>query len=305
MSFYVTLPSTASRDLFRENKPGKYTTNLARAIDLNGMWEVGLAEIMFPPKKITLSNPGNIHVMRKNKREEKEETDKLDNDESKLKPKISKRAAPSIVEVKNKVERDLGATVSEHDGFISVQDWGEYHFHLIKAQAFQSYSDIEKILNSALTHDNTVDEPLVTFRLVNDSWHMDLKDSENSHVEVFLTGNEFCKLLGITPTFVYKSKYRKSYKLPSSHGFEYVYVYCDIVEHGSVGDAMALCLRTIPFQNRIDGPTIARFENPHYIPLLKNSFSTVEVELADDEGNEITFRPGLTMLKLHFRPRKL
>ena len=62
MRFFVTLPSAASRELFNNNRSGKYTTRLARALDLVGVWEVGLAEIMFPPKKIQLVEEGEFYI---------------------------------------------------------------------------------------------------------------------------------------------------------------------------------------------------------------------------------------------------
>lgn len=46
--FYVTLPSNASGSLFKNNKVGCYTVDLAQAIDLSGEWVVGLCEIRYP-----------------------------------------------------------------------------------------------------------------------------------------------------------------------------------------------------------------------------------------------------------------
>src|SRR5262249_11596754 len=65
MSFYVTLPSTASHLLNPDNRPGKYTTRLARPLDLSGSWEVGLAEILFPPKRLALTETAEIHITRR------------------------------------------------------------------------------------------------------------------------------------------------------------------------------------------------------------------------------------------------
>jgi hypothetical protein len=48
MSFYITLPSNASMELFPDNLIGNYSTKLCNTIELEGEWEVGLAEIMYP-----------------------------------------------------------------------------------------------------------------------------------------------------------------------------------------------------------------------------------------------------------------
>jgi hypothetical protein len=72
MSFYVTLPSNASMDLFPDNLIGKYSTKLFNPIDLDGEWEVGLAEIMYPvswhirkPGTITIADVNNKQVTSK------------------------------------------------------------------------------------------------------------------------------------------------------------------------------------------------------------------------------------------------
>ncbi len=46
--FYVTLPCNASSSVYPENRISSYTTRLAKAINLKGQWEVGLAEIEYP-----------------------------------------------------------------------------------------------------------------------------------------------------------------------------------------------------------------------------------------------------------------
>ena len=46
MSFYVTLPSNASMDLY-ENVVSHYTTKLAYPIKLDGDWVVGISKVLF------------------------------------------------------------------------------------------------------------------------------------------------------------------------------------------------------------------------------------------------------------------
>ena len=46
--FYVTLPSNSSMECYPGNTVARYTTKLADKIELEGDWEVGLAEISFP-----------------------------------------------------------------------------------------------------------------------------------------------------------------------------------------------------------------------------------------------------------------
>jgi len=46
--FYVTLPSNSSMQYYPDNTVARYTTKLANTIELEGDWEVGLAEISVP-----------------------------------------------------------------------------------------------------------------------------------------------------------------------------------------------------------------------------------------------------------------
>lgn len=48
MSFYVTLPSNASVDVFPDNTTSKYSTKLQSPIRLEGPYEVALVEMMYP-----------------------------------------------------------------------------------------------------------------------------------------------------------------------------------------------------------------------------------------------------------------
>ena len=45
---YVTLPSKTSMQYFPDNKTSNFVTKLSRTLQLDGEWEVGLAEIDCP-----------------------------------------------------------------------------------------------------------------------------------------------------------------------------------------------------------------------------------------------------------------
>jgi hypothetical protein len=46
--FYLTLPSNSSMDYFPNNTLASFTTRLPEMLDLDGSWEIGLAEIQYP-----------------------------------------------------------------------------------------------------------------------------------------------------------------------------------------------------------------------------------------------------------------
>ena len=82
-------------------------------------------------------------------------------------------------------------------------------------------------------------------------------------------------------------------------------MYCDLVEYSFVGDSMVPCLRALPIIPGEERVNVLRFENPHYMPVSQTRFSTVTIEIADGSGDDLQFAKGLSMVKLHFRPKKI
>ena len=84
----------------------------------------------------------------------------------------------------------------------------------------------------------------------------------------------------------------------------FIYIYCDLVEYSYVGDTMVPCLRNLPVIPGENKVTVLRFENPHYVPVNMSRFSQVSIVIANDQGEEIKSAKGLSLFKLHFRPKK-
>ena len=70
--FYVTLPSNNSMEYFPDNKTSNFVTKLSRTLQLDGEWEVGLAEIDYPhiwynvregKNSVEIYAPDNLHLV--------------------------------------------------------------------------------------------------------------------------------------------------------------------------------------------------------------------------------------------------
>ncbi|GFY67971.1 uncharacterized protein TNIN_431361 [Trichonephila inaurata madagascariensis] len=59
MSFYITLPSDSSMHFFPENKISHFKTRLPSPVYLNGEWEVGLSEIIYPQSWLNVNGTNN------------------------------------------------------------------------------------------------------------------------------------------------------------------------------------------------------------------------------------------------------
>ncbi|GFU01724.1 uncharacterized protein F54H12.2 [Trichonephila clavipes] len=62
MSFYETLPSDSSMHFFPENKISHFKTQLPSPVCLNGEWEVGLSEIIYPHSWLNVNETNNYFL---------------------------------------------------------------------------------------------------------------------------------------------------------------------------------------------------------------------------------------------------
>ena len=70
--FYVTLPSNSSMEHFPDIKKSNFVTKLSRTLQLDGEWEVGLAEIVYPhtwynigegKNSVDIYTPDNLYLV--------------------------------------------------------------------------------------------------------------------------------------------------------------------------------------------------------------------------------------------------
>jgi len=80
-----------------------------------------------------------------------------------------------------------------------------------------------------------------------------------------------------------------------------VYIYCDILEHVTVGDTKAPLLRIVDKPRKQYGNVHRNFNPILYVPLQKKNFDTVEINIMTDSGQPVPFRFGKSFVVLEFR----
>ena len=83
-----------------------------------------------------------------------------------------------------------------------------------------------------------------------------------------------------------------------------VYIYTDLIEPRHVGDTLVPLLRVVPLDGKQGTVQHKFFDRPHYFPLIKHRFDTIEILLTDSHGINIPFESGKSLVTLHFRRRK-
>lgn len=83
------------------------------------------------------------------------------------------------------------------------------------------------------------------------------------------------------------------------------YVYSDITEPRVVGDRLVPLLRTVPITGKHGESVVKYFQNIDYVPVMKKSFDTIEIDIRDDTGKPVPFEYGKLVVTLHFRKKRL
>jgi hypothetical protein len=86
-----------------------------------------------------------------------------------------------------------------------------------------------------------------------------------------------------------------------SCGLNHLYIYCDIVHPQIVGNVLAPLLQIVSIEGKYVDTVNRIYISPHYVPVLKKSFGTINVNVKDDRNESIRFEYGKTIVKLHFR----
>ncbi|GFS98545.1 uncharacterized protein F54H12.2 [Trichonephila clavipes] len=117
-----------------------------------------------------------------------------------------------------------------------------------------------------------------------------VKIKTKEHAKVFLHKG-FSKLLGFEPGEI-KGKVESSYIADPNASFPLIYVYSDLVEPQIVGDVQAPLLKIVKVEGK-DGEVVnAHYTRPHYVPVIRRHFQTVEMVLRLHSGELVPFERG-------------
>ena len=84
-------------------------------------------------------------------------------------------------------------------------------------------------------------------------------------------------------------------------GLSIFYVYCDVVEQSVIGDKLASLLRSVAVSGKFGDIIHSSFDHPHYVPVLKKDFDSIEIAIKTDQNEPVALEYGKTLVKLHFR----
>ena len=262
--FYVTLPSNSSMDHHPNNTVARFITALSQNIELDGDWEVGLAEICIPAIWYNITSSMTSFTF---------------NDQSFA---IPVGYYPSVKEVlENMVHVINGNHVHEKAKFEVVRQITRNvsAYNLNEDQIGFLFNPIRDEIGIALprrSHLYINDDLATVFGMT--SYVLQNNNSLVSHIV---------------------AKGRRGTTLQKS--LPLAYVYCDIIEPAFVGDSKVQLLRTVNVDSSNQSNITHIFTNPIYIPLQKKHFNSIEINIMTSTGQLVPFAPGHSVVTLHFR----
>lgn len=288
-NFYIHLASDVN-PYDSKNSIGNFTTHLAKRYNLEGDWEIALNEISFPFSFYNVTKDQKIYLKVLNE---------VTLDDDKIEPIFytSEAVIPAgrytdIQVLVNKINEQL-------------KNFAANFWHVPELQLINIESGKIKMVTGYKNYDKSKNK----VKLV----HLQLP-------------TELCQILGFDPeklesvykmetiaqkqnTFEFTDEKRiivadDPYDL--SNGLNDIFVYCNLVHPGPVGNTTAPLLRRIHIHGVHE---MGEQYDPHffsqYKDLLTNTFNNIEISLKDAYDTVIPFQFGRVNLTLHLRKKSL
>ena len=271
---FLTLPSNSSMDIYPENRLSDYMVHLPKEINLSGSWELGLSEILYPNTWYNIDT-NQFYI-------------------------FYQRGALEFVAV-------LPAGYYQQPQYIVRQILQEMR------REFQNR-------NKTLVSEGVLTQPIdflfdLTYNPLTQLTTMSIQHKKGAPTtdrngtaqpDVVVTlSNELASILGFQKVWYREIGEYTSASVANVDTVNAIYVYCDVIEHRTVGHTLAPLLAVLPVTGKPGAYVSKRYDKIQYHPVLKKNLSDIHISLRDDQGKRIRFRKGKVIVTLHLRPKKL
>lgn len=86
-----------------------------------------------------------------------------------------------------------------------------------------------------------------------------------------------CLYAGVYSQTDYFKDHHGRQKVDLKYGFHDLFVYCDLIQSQYAGDALVPLLRIVPVEGEVGQRVSQSFVRPHYVPVSRKQFETIEV----------------------------
>ena len=246
--FYLTLPSDSSAAYYPGNTISRYVTKLPDVIRLDGDYEVGLSELVYPHTWYNVDNRDEIYWI-------------------------------------GTLELATSRLTKTY----------------IKSGYYRNGSEFASSLTEQATRVLVDTSAKFTFVQITGRFRMQLR---NSDANMVLLSYDLLEFLGFRRKLMKEKDVDivASTAFDPNRGMNLVYVYCDVAAHVIVGDAKTPLLRVCNVVTGRHGSIVKNtYERPHYVPLGRREFDTIEIGINNELGKPMSFEFGKSIVTLHFR----
>ena len=305
-SFYITLPSNGSKDVYPNNKPNSYKNHFPRALQLEGDWEVALSEVSYPGTTMSMAKPVKIQILifrhdtlGKLKGVRTKSPDDLEYIRFQIPLEYN---LPNEGHTFTLIEGD-DDNVESIDSIVIEIPVGKYNpkslvdkfqqtlaVELADLQA-SAQTPVGKLME--LRFDETKNRlsslafypNLIIYYKVDDAarlFGLPLLTDMNYSADVHIGTYEFpfAPLGGIIKS---------------------LYIYTDIIDNDLVGDALVPLLRTVDVLDDADAIVHKAFDLSYYKRVIRSVVPSIEIQVNSEMGDLVSFDSGEVICLLHFR----
>jgi len=245
--FYITLPSDSSIKYYPKNTVAHYTTKLPQPIDLDGDYEVGSSEIIYPHSWLPRQNKSEAYWV---------EVQLACNPPVRcvFTFGLYKSTEDMLIHLNKQIEDGFSTDVLRENGIELEKLPFKFHFYLSVSQYI--HFKIEGLDHSSTLVISKSLWGLLGFGWLNDD--LSLRGHRVRDLSFDLDADEIFDMY---------------------HGLRLMYVYCDVAAHTSVGDTQAPLLRTCDTEGKYGDTVQKSFVDTHYVPVQKRHFDTIEISI--------------------------
>jgi hypothetical protein len=274
--FYIHLPSDSSLDVYPDNTIAKFSTKLARSVDLDGAYDVGLSEIIYPADYYNVDNRERDYSFGIKQRN-------FDTDG---------KIVQEIDRFKIQIKSDLYYTRQEFLEKINTE---------INTNLIRLHIPVEIVMKIDVS-----DRVVITIARSGPQVAVDIQEEGLILKMFFELSSQFSKRLGFDKSVSISvddsTPHRAKNKFDLFMGKKLMYVYSDVVTYSLVGDVSVPLLRVCSLPEPSTNNTIhLSFPDIHYKPVQKSHFDTIDISINTEEGMLMPFQSGKVLITLHFR----
>jgi hypothetical protein len=286
-SFYLTLPSNVKNESYN-NTVANFKTRLANRFDLKGDWEVAITEASYTYSWYNINSKEYIQLVYY-------DGTKVVTNENKI--EITPSRYENIDDLLKFINEQMKSKFSNLDIPIpEIKNNEQLKRVYIDRTLYRKISIVHLKITAGLCSILGISK-----KHMDNGTTADLLNSKKEYEQLSLERRKTFSRVA-TPEDL---RYWSGRPFDFATSLHSLFVYCDIVKHGYVGDSFSQLLRIlqIPSKAEYGNQVVLTYSNPQYLPLLINEFESVEIHIKDDTNRTVPFQFGRSIFTLHFRKR--